>query len=204
MKKLYITKGHKIKNGKGTGAISPFGDEAVECDQLVIDIAKELYKAHGIMTYTEDNSWSLTKVVRWLKHITTRQSITIDFHFNAYSNTSAKGTEVIIPNEYSYAELELAEKLTNTITRVLGTRKRKGNEFFFNHYYPSNKKAGIKVERESQHKGIAILNKPKGINVLVETCFISNPHDMQKYRENYNELVTALSETIASFYDEVS
>ncbi len=44
MKTIYLTKGHKIVNGIGTGAISPYGDEAIEAKKLVIDIAKCLWK----------------------------------------------------------------------------------------------------------------------------------------------------------------
>ncbi len=146
------------------------------------------------MTYTESDQWSLRKVISWLKARLTFSKIAIDFHFNSHIAQKATGVEVIIPKHYNSKELKLAKELAEIISDTLGIKKRRGRLYYHNNI------PGVKTENESQYKRIGILSKVQGINILIETCFISNPYDMIKYRDYYDELVNNIATIIAKNY----
>lgn len=184
MKKVYLTAGHELKEGKGTGAKSKFGDEAALARMLVTDVAGKLYDRYKIMAITDRDHWSLVYVVGWLKNLVKKEDILIDFHFNAFHKEQANGTEAFVSNSYTEAEYLLANDLVNAVTDALGTKKRS---------------PPVKREGESQHARLAILSQPyKAVNVLVEICFLSNPSDMEAYFDmvKYNKLVDNLAESI--------
>jgi N-acetylmuramoyl-L-alanine amidase len=181
MRTLYITKGHQIINGEGNGAKYNGFDEAVEAQKLVNDVARELWKEYKVFTYADDDADSLSKVISWLVSKVKKGDICIDVHFNAYSKTSANGTEVFIPNNSTPEEKLFAEKVCSAISKTLGTNNR-----------------GVKTAVASQHSSLAILEKPNlALNILVEICFITNEKDVTLYRKNYTSLVKALAKVIA-------
>ena len=67
MKTIYLTAGHEVNDGKGTGAHG-FMDEAVEALKLRNDVAVVL-KNKGIKVITEKNTSKLSEVVSWLKSL---------------------------------------------------------------------------------------------------------------------------------------
>lgn len=187
MKKIYITAGHQVINGKGTGAHG-FNDEAKLALELRDDLTAKL-RQRGLTVLNEAPADPLTKVITWLRNTVTRDTdICVDIHFNA-GPPKAEGTEVIIPEKYTEKELQLARNLASAISTTLGTKLRKGCIIHL----------GVKTESETQHKSIGILNKPfRATNVLLEVCFVTNYHEMTiLYPTNYRALVKNLADVLS-------
>ncbi len=181
MKTIFITSGHSIVNGRGTGAISSYGDEAVEARKFVTDLSKLLYQ-RGIMAYTDNDKWSLIETINWLGTKVKKVEYTIDVHFNAFTNPTGTGAEVLVANDANEKEIELAAKISKFIAGQLNIPNR-----------------GVKKESDSQHSKLGILSSNKlstANNILIELCFISNPEDMRKYRYNYNVLLSGIADII--------
>lgn len=188
MKTLYITAGHTLK-GTDNGAVTPYGNEAEEARKLVTALAKALYK-EGVYVYTDDDKWSLSETMAWLRSKVKSPDYTIDFHFNAF-NGKASGVETLIPDNYNAKEFELAHSLSEFISLQLGIVKRGGHEGY----------EGVKKESESQHSRLGILSG-SGLatanNLLVEVCFIDNKEEMIKYQANFDKLVEGLTKIFKS------
>lgn len=201
LKKLYITAGHNIANGTGTGA---FGvteangkrfDEAVEARKLVDAIIKHQKKWYGGEVLTDIDSDSLSYVIakQVLFMEKNPDAICIDIHFNA-GPESATGHEVFIPQAYSPTELFLADKMVKGLHKAMGLKIRSGVLL--------EKKGvrGVKLENETQHNTIGILRKPYRLtNMLVEICFITNPKDVEAYRKNLPKVIQYISDVAGNF-----
>ena len=93
-------------------------------------------------------------------------SVVVELHFNSSVNI-ATGTEVIIKNEYSKIEKQLATDICNSIATSCGLVNR-----------------GVKTEAQSHRGRLGILHTKAGVSVLVEVCFINNKFDMEQYQES--------------------
>jgi N-acetylmuramoyl-L-alanine amidase len=173
MGKLFITAGHEIRNGKGTGAHSAYGDEAILARHFVTDVAKYLWRHYKVMATTDKDNWRLSEVIAWLGRIVTLDCVCIDVHFNTGPAT-ATGVEVFVPKKFTEIEYSLALNLGTVIANTLKLRNR-----------------GVKTEDQSQHNRIGILSGAPQIatNILVEICFLTNQKDMESYHANYDMLV---------------
>jgi N-acetylmuramoyl-L-alanine amidase len=177
MKHIYLTAGH---GGSDPGAVSNYGVEAKENRKFVISVAKCLYKKYNIMSYSDEDSMSLGKVIAWLKGKVKKNDVSIDVHFNA-GPPSAHGCEVIIPNEHTEEERLLAKDICNALSLSGGFRNR-----------------GVKTEADTARKSIGILRQPHiATNVLIEVCFISSKSDMYLYGKNYDAIIEAVSYAIS-------
>lgn len=177
--KLYITAGHEVHDGKGTGAHG-FGDEAVEARRLAAAVITKLKKL-DIPCETDNDSWSLREVINWLIGKTDKNSVCIDIHFNA-AGPQITGTEIIIPDISTKKEEWWAKELVLTLARTLEIRNR-----------------GVKKEKDTFRKKIGILRQPKSAtNLLLEICFITNREDMDKYNKKFNLLATEIACKIAT------
>lgn len=189
--KIYLTAGHQVIDGKGTGAHSAYGDEAVQALRIREDVTA-LLRARGVTVFNEPPADTLSKVINWLRGVTVNESdVVIDIHFNSAANEKANGTEVIIPEKYSKGELDLGIEMVKAVTSALGTTARRGKLIH----------SGVKTEGETAHKAIGILNKPfRAKNILVEVCFISNYDEMtNKYPTNYRKLISNIADVICSY-----
>jgi N-acetylmuramoyl-L-alanine amidase len=181
--KLYLTAGHQIINGKGNGAFGVDNfDEAVEARILVQDIIRFMHYGNMVpmnLLLTDKDEMSLSSVIEWVGKLATRDCVTIDFHFNAFSKPSATGTEVLVADNATVIEIKKAERLSNIISTTLRTRNR-----------------GVKMEKDSARGKLGMLSSSRlahAKNILLEICFITNPYDVKQYRDNYPELVKNLS-----------
>jgi N-acetylmuramoyl-L-alanine amidase len=188
--KIYLTAGHQVIDGKGTGAHG-FRDEAVEALKLRDDITA-LLRSRGVQVENEPPAAPLTKVIDWLRQMVTGSDIVCDIHFNSAGTAQANGTEVIVPEKYTKREIELAKQLGLAIRAALGTKLRSGKIIH----------AGVKTESETPHKAIGILNKPSlAHNVLIEIAFVSNYEEMTSlYPRGYNDLVKNIADVLQRFY----
>lgn len=181
MKTVFLTAGHEIVNGVGTGVHIGDLDEAVEARKLVTDVAKHLYANHKIMAITDKDSWNLTQTASEVGGMAETDSLWIDFHFNA-ATPRATGTEIFIPKEHTEIEFNAAQSLVNTVASTLEVVSR-----------------GVKTEDLSQHSRLHILsssNVKHAANMLLEVIFLTNRKDVRNYREYYSLLTQKLAETI--------
>lgn len=187
--KIYLTAGHQVINGKGTGAHG-YGDEAVQALKIRDALTAEL-KNRGIVVLNDPPADALSKVLSWLKTNVVERDIVIDIHFNAARDERANGTEVVIPEKYTKTELALAHDMVEAVAGALGTTKRRGKIIY----------QGVKTESETQHKRIGILSGPhRAHNILVETCFITNYEEMtNKYPKNFSQLIKRMADVICLY-----
>lgn len=176
MANIYLTAGHEVVNGKGTGAHSPYGDEAVLAQKVVADLTRTLAVDFLLTVKNDCNNWKLAQVIQWLKGLVSEKDFIIDIHFNI-GPESACGVEVIVPDLASQRELSVADLYAQTIARSLTIRNR-----------------GVKREKDTARKTIGILRYPaKATNIVIESCFLSNKNDMQAFNENYPRFIHNLS-----------
>lgn len=109
-------------------------------------------------------------------------SVLLDIHFNAHSNTTATGTEMIIANNANSLSKQMAQELADGTACILGIANR-----------------GVKTEAQTARGKIGILNLNAGIAVLAEICFISNPNDMQRYESCKNELAAFYADVLIKY-----
>lgn len=165
-------------------------DEALEARRLADAIIAHQKKWYHLDTLTDDDTRSLAQVINWQVANVNECYVCLDIHFNAANSKTATGTEVYIAKHYTEAELELAGAFARMTSEVLGIPRRKGKLLT----------AGVKLENESQHTGLGILNKPhQAINLLWEVCFITNPKDVASYRKNFWLLVQKGSDLLGTF-----
>lgn len=187
-KAIYLNAGHTIKNGRGTGAITKYGDEAIEADIFVNDLY-ELLKADNLPVIRDDSEWNLTQEITDVKKF---KGIMISFHFNSVTDKNINGHEIFIPNEYNKLELILAEGITRIFGKYFNLRGG---------YKTATK--GVKLESESYVKKLGILRATKNdISILTEICYISNQKDMETYHKVKDILVKEIAKWILQFRKE--
>ena len=91
-------------------------------------------------------------------------SVICETHMNAFNSTST-GIEVIVPNNPSKYELNLASMLALGIHKITGLPLR-------------NNGTGVITEKQSKRGSLGIMRK-EGTVVLIELGFISNPNDVK-------------------------
>jgi N-acetylmuramoyl-L-alanine amidase len=141
------------------------------------DLAKELRDltvAHfpkGEVKIDDDRD-SLKVVIQKLKSVDS--DIICDIHFNAAAAVSATGVEVITPFRATDKELKLAKEISTKFAKIMAIKNR-----------------GVKDETQTARKRLGIM-QPKGINILIEVCFITNPKDLAAYQTNKEALALSL------------
>lgn len=186
MARHYVTAGHEIRNGKGTGIIG-YLDEAVEARRLVTEIAKDCWRRHRIMLITDNDTWSLTRVIRWLRTKLNGNHISLDVHFNAF-NGKVGGTEAFVEKNATDIEKAFAYQLCKKTAKVLGIKNR-----------------GVKREDQSQHNRLGILHANEAaVNVLWEVCFGDNKNDYLAYRADRHLLISEVSNLIKITHDAIN
>ena len=163
-----ISSGHSI-NCQGASDII---NEVTEA-RRVVDRIFEMCKAMGIEVYkyhdtSSSSSQNLANIANW--HNKFKDGIDISIHFNCYQHTSnSMGTEVCY-----YSQSELANKVSSAISKASGLKNRGGKE-----------RKGLYVLRHT--------NKPM---LLIEVCFLDSSFDVQKYRENFDIICSAIIEAL--------
>ena len=173
MRTIFVSAGH---GGADFGAI---GNGYIEKDLTVEQrdlIVKEL-KILGAKVITDDNKNALAQTMRFIQNLSTEDWIMVDLHWNAF-NAKSTGTEVFIPELPTAFENELATEIGIEIAKTLKIRNR-----------------GVLTESKSARKRLGWM-RLKGENILIETCFLSNPNDMDSYEENKELLAKNISKIL--------
>jgi N-acetylmuramoyl-L-alanine amidase len=167
MRKIFISAGHSNQIGKDRGAQGNGfieGELTVELRDLIVHELKK----QGVNPIVDQNHSVLAESLNFFKNLTTNSCIVLDIHWNAGPST-ATGTETLVPVKPSEFETKLAKNLSACISKTLNIKLR-GPE-------------GVKTEADSHHGRLGWM-RLTGENVLIETCFISNKSDMDKYQAN--------------------
>jgi N-acetylmuramoyl-L-alanine amidase len=184
-RKVFLSAGHTNVPGKDRGASGNGyieGELTVEFRDMVAQHLRDMC----ITVYTEDNSFGLRGALNYFRKLVNKDSIVIDFHWNA-ATPAATGTEVLIPEFPSKLESQLAYRIAHTISAVLNIRTR-GN-------FQGLK--GVKSELSSHHGRLGWM-RLTGQNILPEICFITNARDMEKYQANKIKLAYEVARDIAN------
>lgn len=183
---VYICAGHASNKGHNydSGAVSKYKGTTITEAELTKDLRDSIvayiaaYNATAsekITVKTDSDDWNLSQTI--VNSGTTEKDIVFDIHFNA-ATPKATGVEVFYPKEHTNLEKMYANLVCNKICGITGLLNR-----------------GIKTEDKCRHGRLGIM-RPKGINLLVEVCFLTNEYDMDMYFKHYNSLVKGLSELL--------
>jgi len=184
-KKVYLTAGHNIVNGKGTGVHHKGRDEAKEAVVLRDMIADNL-RSRCIEVVTDDNATSFGKVMTWLKNKLTAADTAIEIHFDAFHSSRANGCTAIVPTKPTENELNLARKMAAAIKEAA-------------HISPRGT-GGVRDESYTYHKRLRHLHSPEvATNVLLEVCFITSDDDWNKYQANKDDVALLLANSIFNY-----
>jgi N-acetylmuramoyl-L-alanine amidase len=176
----YISAGHHKKD---PGAVAN-GLKEADLTVRVRDRVLSYIRAKEYKVVTDDDDETLAEYLKRIKP--GEASVVVEFHFDAATNPDATGTSAFYADGGSINHLNsvrFAEDLTAGGAGVMGIRNR-----------------GAHSEKES-HRGKLALVHEEGINCLVEVCFITNPYDIQKFNENFDELCMEYANIIMRYDD---
>jgi N-acetylmuramoyl-L-alanine amidase len=187
--KIYLTAGHNVVNGRGTGAFGvahpkyPNGfDEAAEAIVLRDLVTTEL-RLKGLNVVNDSNDTALNGVLTWLRNTAGNGDLCIEIHFNALPG-SATGVECVVANDHSMREGELARALCRAVNEATGVRIRNR----------APGRGGVIFESETARGRIGYLHSPAvAYNALLEVCFCTSKQDVDKYFANRNQLAKTLA-----------
>ena len=117
----------------------------------------------------------------WLRN-SKPKSIFISLHANAYSNSSARGTETYIAKNASTTSKNFAKVLNDNIVKAM------------KNIDPNAKDRGVKSEN------FTVIYKASMPSVLVEYGFYSNLDDLKVLNNNKDELVEATVKAICQYF----
>lgn len=169
-RKLFISAGH---GGTDPGAVSGSyveRDLNIELRNLLV---AELSKL-GVTAVTDPNKNALAQTLAWLRGKFGSKDVLLDIHFNSFHDTSAKGSEIIIPDASSKFESDLAFALLKALTDI-GFRSR-----------------GVRPESLTARRKLGWM-RPNAENILIEVCFITSSSDMVLYVNSKNIIAKRLA-----------
>lgn len=158
---IYLSAGHW--NGD-PGAVSGKYTEA----KLMMAWRDELaayIRSKGYTVITDKDSESLSQYLGRIKP--GNASVVVEYHLNAAGTPEARGTEVVVANNYSAESYKLAKKLAYATSTILNIPLRGRN------------KDGVITENDTARKSLALMRKD-GTVVLPELVFITNPSEVAK------------------------
>jgi N-acetylmuramoyl-L-alanine amidase len=176
---IFYSSGHNLKgeNGEDPGAMA-LGRKENELTQDFESYVMIAFQAYPNTIFTDTHTESL---VNYLHRITPGSaSVVCESHFNA-ANGKASGVEVLVPNDPTQDERNLAGEISSNFSTIMGIPNR-----------------GVKTESES-HRGRLGLMRKEGINALIEICFMDNENDINKYLANRTQLANVLTELLVKY-----
>ena len=170
---IFLLAGH---GGGDSGAVGVNGrTESAETIKL-----RDKIKAHlqdcGAQFKTDDDRDGLATVLNKLQ--TGSGSVVLDIHFNASSNATATGVEVIVGDDAQGNDLALAMDVLDVMIKYTGLKSR-----------------GVKKESQTPRKRLGVMRE-HGAVCLLEVCFISNASDMKKYDNVVSEIARELASVL--------
>ena len=172
--KILISAGHTL-TGKGTGAVG-FINESQENRVLAKFIVEHLKKLGCETDYHEVNSGSDYIEQQAKKANSKNYDLVVQIHFNSSDNATANGTEVIYRSSKGKV---YAQRVQNKLKTEFKDRK-------------------IKHDINDLKRDLGWLRLTKAPAILIETCFVSNKSDTDKYTSNREKIAKLIAEGIAN------
>jgi N-acetylmuramoyl-L-alanine amidase len=170
---IFLLAGH---GGGDSGAVGVSGrTESAETIKLRDKIKAHL-QSRGAQFKTDDDRDGLSTVLKKLQ--TGSGSVVLDIHFNASSNETATGVEVIVGDDAQSNDLALAMDVLDVMIKYTGLKSR-----------------GVKKESQTPRKRLGVMRE-HGAVCLLEVCFISNASDMKKYDNVVSEIARELASVL--------
>lgn len=182
MRRIAISAGHSNVKGEDRGAISNGyveGELAVDLRNLIKIMCKQQHDVN--VSIDPDNSVTFKTVALFKEYFNKGTDICVDIHFNASSTGLASGTLVLVPNNASQFEIDLATEICKWISTTLNISNR-----------------GVQPERYSARKKLLWMTIPAE-TILIEVCFIDNAKDMSSYSKNKIPLANGLANILVNF-----
>lgn len=174
--KILLIAGH----GAGDpGACSSYGTESTETRRVLNEI-KELFVRYNVTVDVYPvgrNAYADIGNGRLQVNFANYDYV-FEIHFNSASNVSATGVEIWVTNAEQGISVEQA--VVNKVA-ALGYHNR------------GVKREDFRVIRTAKNKGTSA--------ALIETCFISNKEDMNRYNSNFSKVCNAMVEGIAEGFN---
>lgn len=219
---IAIDAGH---GGEDPGAIGPQGTKEKD---VVLAIARELARLveqepgmRAVMIRNSDYYLGLRERINKARQY--RADLFISIHADAFTHPKARGASVYVLSEKgasSEAARYLAKKENESeliggvslndkgdlLARVLldlsQTSTREASLEIADTILAGLKEVGQVHSRDVQHAGFAVLKSPDVPSVLVETAFISNPHEEHKLRSRYHQrkLAKAMMDGVRRYF----
>ena len=172
--KILISAGHTL-TGKGTGAVG-FINESQENRVLAKFIVEHLKKLGHEVDYHEVNSGSDYINQQAKKANSKNYDLVVQIHFNSSDNATANGTEVIYRSSKGKV---FAQKVQDKLKTEFKDRK-------------------IKHDIKDLKRDLGWLRLTKPPAILIETCFVSNKSDTDKYTSSRKKIAKLIAEGIAN------
>lgn len=175
---LWLSAGHSNAPGKDQGSEyrnTGFGlsrELTVTEGAMAADLRLMIYKilqdaGFGDRVKLDDSRNVTAETFKQWRGMVRKQDLAIDIHFNSFTNKTASGTEVLVPDTYSKMEFAVAGRLAQVTHDVMGIPLRGG-------------RGGVKTESESKRGSLLWMKLPCE-TILWEVCFPSNPAEQDKY-----------------------
>lgn len=174
---IFLSAGH---SNMDPGAIGNGYKEADLTKELRSLVACEIVKNPDINLTLDNDAQTSGETANKIGLISKEGDVLCDIHFNA-GTPVATGTEVLIPEQNTPMERTIAGELSHGIAVLLGIKDR-----------------GVKTEADSARKRLVFM-RPKGRNLLIEVCFISNPTDIKSYQSKKNEVAKFIAQTLIKY-----
>lgn len=207
--RVLLNAGHGLSNQSpgqfDFGAQSPYGAEAAIVSRIVESVGDHYYFKRDPETCSpatdvtvlptptcneaclsgHPRSGHLQYVIQWInEHCLKLKSgygdIVLSVHMNSAESESASGTEVIIDNRAPVERYHEAQEIARIVSGVLGIPNR-----------------GVKTDRETPRKSIAIVEDTRPPAFLVELGFVTNPRDVQAVEACGAQAVIAAIDALA-------
>jgi len=175
---IYLFAGH---HDKDSGAVGSGYKEADLNKKIRAAVAKELDKL--------DCGYILDKDAETLNQLLARVkpgsgSVLKDIHWNASDNAKATGVEVFVADNANKDSIAFATELLTATVKLTGLASR-----------------GVKTEKQSARKQLAVLRTKAGIAALIEVGFISNPKDVKAVLDVLPQLAKEYARILKKYED---
>ncbi|MCF0125886.1 MAG: N-acetylmuramoyl-L-alanine amidase [Clostridia bacterium] len=165
--KILLISGHGAND---PGACSSYGTEATETRKVVNELKTQLSKYNVTVDVYPQNRNCYSDVLNGSFQLNvSNYNYVLEIHFNSAENVLAKGVEIF--TTYAEAATTVEQAIVNNIAKLGFTNR------------------GVKKEN------FAVINyvKNKGVSsALLETCFISNKEDMDRYKAKFKQICEAI------------
>lgn len=178
---IFLSAGHYAKD---PGAVGNGYKESELCMELRDLIHAELLKSKASVVLDKDTE----TLAQYTARINPGSgSVVCEIHFNASSNASATGVEVLYPDTHKTVNKTIANEMSVELACIMKIKNRGG-----------------KAESTSARGRLAILRTGAGISFLPEIAFISNADDMKAYQANKVAIAKCIAKYLLIAEDQFS